>query len=76
MTGAKISIVDIMMFCELETICTMYSRDVPPSQKKLRVWYEKLSEEASIKSVNAQFHELVKNNGLYYDDAAPSSTHQ
>lgn len=53
MTGPQISIVDIMIFCELETICTMYSRDVPPSLTKLRQWYDKLSSEASIKAVNS-----------------------
>lgn len=38
-TGPKISIVDIMIFCEIETICKMYKRTLPSSLTKLADWH-------------------------------------
>jgi len=29
LTGPMISVVDIMVYCEIQTICVMYKRDVP-----------------------------------------------
>ena len=42
-TGPNISIVDIMLYCELQTICTMYKRDINPSETKLATWRDRLS---------------------------------
>ena len=47
-TGPKISIVDIMLYCELQTICTMYKRDINPSETKLANWRDRLSQEVAL----------------------------
>ena len=66
-TGPKMSIVDVMLFCEIETICLMYKRDVPSHLSKVASWYEKLAQEESLKRVNASFKELVVKYDLYYE---------
>jgi len=48
MTGPKISVVDIMVYCEIDTICLMYNRDVPANLAKLANWYERLAREESL----------------------------
>ena len=47
-TGANISIVDIMLFCEIETVSLMYRREIPANLVKLNTWYEKLAAEESL----------------------------
>ena len=51
-TGPKITIVDIMILCEIETICKMYNRELPSNLSKLADWYERLSSERALKKVN------------------------
>ena len=48
MTGPKISVVDIMVFCEIDTICLMYNKEVPANLTKLTSWYERLAREQSL----------------------------
>lgn len=59
LSGPMISVVDIMVYCEIQTICVMYKRDVPPHLVKLAGWYKKLSEEQALQRVNAQFKALI-----------------
>ena len=51
-TGPKITIVDIMIICEIETICKMYNRELPQNLSKLADWYERLSSERALKKVS------------------------
>jgi hypothetical protein len=59
LTGKMISVVDIMIYCEIQTVCIMYKRDVPLGLGKLAPWYEKLSGEEALVNVNRQFKTLV-----------------
>ena len=56
-----------MIFCEVETICTMYKKDLPQNLAKLRDWYERLSNERALKKVNVQFKSIVEQYDLYYN---------
>ena len=47
-TGTNITIVDIMLFCEIETICLMYSKEIPSNLVKLLSWYERLAGEEAL----------------------------
>ena len=51
-TGPKITIVDIMIVCEIETICRMYKRELPQNLTKLADWHGRLIEERALKKVN------------------------
>ena len=51
-TGPKITIVDIMIVCEIETICRMYKRELPQNLSKLADWYGRLINERALKKVN------------------------
>ncbi len=52
LTGKKISVVDIMVYCEIQTVCIMYKKDIPENLTKLCAWFEKLSSEEAIVNVN------------------------
>ena len=51
LTGIKISIVDIMMVIEIQTICVMYSKSIPENFVKLTQWYDKIVNEEAIQKV-------------------------
>ena len=57
-TGPNISIVDIMLYCELQTICTMYKRDINPGEAKLATWRDRLSQEPALMELDSKFGQL------------------
>ena len=59
-TGPEITIVDIMLYCELQTICKMYKRDISVSEAKLATWRDRLSEEPALKKLDAEFESLIE----------------
>ena len=65
-TGPKISIVDLIVFFEINTICLMYNRDVPEKFAKLVTWYNKLTSLQSIHDQTEKFKAVLDQHGLYY----------
>ena len=53
LTGAQISIVDIMVINEIETICALYKKEIPRDNlEKLTIWYDKLNADPAIQNIN------------------------
>ena len=53
LTGAQISIVDIMVINEIETICALYKKEIPRDNlEKLATWYDKLNADPAIQNIN------------------------
>ena len=69
MTGPHISVVDIMVYCEIFTICELYRREVPAHLTKLSNWFELLSKEEALQRVNGKFKELVAEHKLHFEPA-------
>ena len=55
-----------MLFCEIQTICVMYRRDLPDDLGKLKGWYERLAKEPALAKMNQKFEELCQQYDLYY----------
>lgn len=51
--GPKMSIIDIIVYCELHQVIAMYERPIPHQLAKLNEWYEKMSELDCVKEVAA-----------------------
>ena len=51
-TGPNLSIVDIMLYFEIYTICVMYRREIPTRFKKLKNWYNLLTTQEALIKMN------------------------
>ena len=54
-TGPKITIIDIMIYCDIQTILKLYKREIENSKTDLtaiKAWYDSLSEHGAIQRVN------------------------
>ena len=59
------TLIDIMVYCEIETIKQMTKEDLPLHLASLHGWYDRLSELDEIKDVNQRLSEIVEKEALY-----------
>ena len=52
LTGQKITVVDIIVYSEIETIIKLTKEPIPSHFGSLSAWYDKLSENKTIKEAN------------------------
>ena len=60
LTGAEFSVIDIMVYCEINQVLAMYERPLPPHLTKLNEWYDKVGNIESIKSVSSEIEPLLE----------------
>ena len=49
LTGEKITVIDIMFYCEIVTICKLYNREIPRDHCScVADWYDNIAKEPSI----------------------------
>ena len=65
MSGPQLSIVDIVVFIELDTINSMYKQDIHDDCPKLKSWFAKLSAAPELKKSQKDFLTVLSNWDLY-----------
>ena len=61
LTGPKMSVVDIIIYCEVSQIFCMYRTKVPSSLKKLEDWYAEIGGLDAIRQVDAELEQVLDN---------------
>ena len=64
LTGEQITFVDIIVYCEIETIIKMTRETIPVYYAALSAWYDKISELAAIKHCNSELAKIIDDNQL------------
>ena len=64
LTGDQISFVDIVVYCEVFQVLTMYDRTVPPHMAKLCEWYDEMGENEAIKAINKKLVDVIEMHNL------------
>lgn len=65
LTGHELTLIDIMVYCEIETLLRMTKEPIPLHYAYLLGWYDRLSELDEIKFVNEKFSEIVEQEQLF-----------
>ena len=59
LTGEKMTIVDIMVYCEIKTILKLYKREISAEKSEnLLKWYEELSQNKFVKEIDGEFDKV------------------
>ena len=64
LTGNAVSFVDIVVYCEVYQVLSMYNRVIPPHMAKLSEWYDEMGESEVIKEVNQKLNEVIEIHSL------------
>ena len=64
LTGPEFSVIDIIVYCELKQVLTMYERPIPPHLSKLNEWFDKIDALESMQAVNAELTPLLEEHKL------------
>ena len=59
------TVVDIMVYCELETLVCMTREKLPAYYSYLSTWYDTISKIEAVKEVNAELAKVVEEFQLY-----------
>ena len=59
LTGAKVSVIDIVVHQEIHQVLAMYDRQLPQHLTKMHEWYEKVGEIEAVKNVSAEFNKVL-----------------
>ena len=64
LTGPKMTVIDIIAYCEINQVLAMYQRKIPQQLTKLVEWYENIGEIEAIKEMNAKLVEVLDQHNL------------
>ena len=59
LTGDKQSVVDIILYCEIFEVLTLYGRTVPMHLEHLNRWYDEIGSIQQVKDYNAKLIEVI-----------------
>ena len=60
LTGATLSVIDILVYCEIHQVLAMYDRTLPPHYTKLNDWYDKIGSIESVKMISSKVEPLLE----------------
>lgn len=64
LTGPKMSVLDVLYFCEIHQITSHYSREIPKYHNKLANWFDEMIKIDTIKDINAAFNAVLNDHNL------------
>ena len=64
LTGNQMSVVDIIVYCEIHQVLKMYGRQLPRRFAKINEWYEEIDGLEAVQSVNAKLDEVLNEHDL------------
>ena len=64
MTGSEFSVIDIIIFCEIQQILAMYERPIPPHLTKLNEWYDKIGALETMQGVITELNSVIEEHKL------------
>ena len=64
LTGNKLSVVDFVVFCEIQQVLKMYGRHLPHHLSKLHEWYEKIEALPALAEITPKLDEVIAQYGL------------
>ena len=60
LTGPEFSVIDIIVFCEIQQVVLMYERPIPAHLTKLNEWYDKINAFESTQSVTTELTNVIE----------------
>jgi len=64
LTGSEISVIDIIVYCEIFQVLAMYNHTLPERMDKLIDWYEKVGAIEAVKEVSQELNQVIATHSL------------